>query len=221
MKVRNPTLIKWIGFLGAIFVRLWISTLSLRYRCLGKEVYPDRAKVPANYVACFWHENILVPCYLFARRDIMVLISQHADGEMIAQTCEWLGFGTIRGSKTRGGIKAMREMVRACEGHHIAVMPDGPRGPRRKLELGLIYLSAKTGIPIILLGVGHDRPWRLNTWDQFCVPRPFSSAIVVASDPIHIPADADREMLEEYRARIEEMLNRVTDHAEKLVTLKP
>ncbi len=218
MKIRNPALIKWIGFLGAILIRLWIGTLSLRYRSLGKDIYPDRVQPPVHYIAAFWHENILVPCYLFARPEILVLISQHADGEMIAQVCEWLGFGTIRGSKTRGGIKAMREMVRSCQGHYIAVMPDGPRGPRRKLELGLIYLAAKTGLPIVLLGVGHDRPWRLKTWDRFCLPRPFSTAIVVASEPIHIPEDADRATLESYRERVEQMLTEVTDYAERLAS---
>lgn len=215
MKFRKPTLIKWIAFLGALLIRCWIGTLSFRCRCLGKDVFNDR---DGHYLATFWHENILVPCYFFARKDVLVLISQHADGEMIAQVCKYMGLGTIRGSSTRGGIKAMREMIRASNRCHIAVMPDGPRGPRRNVELGLIYLAARTGLPIVLFGVGHDRPWRLNTWDRFCLPRPFSRALVIASAPIHIPENAGKEELEAHRLQLEQALNDLTDYAEQLAS---
>jgi len=216
MKIRNAVIIKWIGFLGAILIRCWIGTLSFRYRPIGARLHPLQENLHGHYLYTFWHENILVPCSSFACRDIHVLISEHADGEMIAQICKHVGYSTIRGSKTRGGMKAMREMIRASTNCHIAVMPDGPRGPRRHVELGLIYLAAKTGLPILLIGVGHDRPWRLNTWDRFVVPRPFSQAIVVQAEPIHVAADANKAQLEEYRARVEKMLNDVTDYAERL-----
>ena len=217
MKIRHPAVIKWIGFLGAILIRCWIGTLSFRYRSLGENVFPDRG-VRGCILFAFWHENILVPCHAFARRDTLVLISQHADGEMIARVCKHMGWGTVRGSSTRGGIKAMREMMRASTGRHIAVMPDGPRGPRRHVELGLIFLAAKTGMPIVLLGVGHDRPWRLKTWDRFCVPRPFSKALVLGSAPILIPPDANKSELEALRQQVEQTLNDLTDHAERLAS---
>jgi lysophospholipid acyltransferase (LPLAT)-like uncharacterized protein len=217
MKVRSRALIRWIGFLGAVVIRMWIGTLSFRYRFLGENVYPDEGG-EKSYLYAFWHENILVPCREFARRDIRVLISQHADGEMIAQVCKHMGLGTIRGSSTRGGIKAMREMIRASARGHIAVLPDGPRGPRRHVELGLIFLAAKTGLPIVLLGIGHDRPWRLNTWDRFCVPRPFSKAMVLASAPIVIPENADKQELEMWRQKVETMLTDLTDCAERLAS---
>ena len=166
MKIRNPTVIKWIGFFGAVIIRCWIGTLALRYRCLGENVYPDLGAVRQNTLAAFWHENILVPCYLFARQNVSVLISQHADGEMIAQVCKHIGYATIRGSKTRGGMKAMRELIRASKTGHIAVMPDGPRGPRRHVELGLIYLAANADrahgrwprSPVALEHLGSFRP---------------------------------------------------------------
>ena len=218
MKIRNPAIIQWIGFFGAILIRVWIGSLSLRFRCIGKNVYPNRGVVEERYLAAFWHENILVPCYLFARCGISVLISEHADGEMIAQVCKHIGYGTIRGSKTRGGIKAMRAMMRASSESHIAVMPDGPRGPRRHVELGLIYLAAKAGMPIVLMGVGHDRPWRLKTWDRFVLPRPFSQAIVISSAPIHIPEDASRAELEQYRQQVEKALCELTDYAERIAS---
>src|SRR5262245_24025137 len=131
MKIRRPWMIALIGLFGAVVIRLWLSTLSFRYRSLGKNVDPHQ-KPDGRYIYVFWHENILLPCYQYARRDIKVLISQPADGEMIAQVCQHTGFGTIRGSSTRGGMKALRKMLRASRNCHIAVIPDGPRGPRRQ-----------------------------------------------------------------------------------------
>jgi lysophospholipid acyltransferase (LPLAT)-like uncharacterized protein len=218
MKIRNFTIIRWIGLLGALLIRAWIGTLSYRYRPLGPNLDPTRDGFEGRYIYVFWHENILVPCHSYAQRNIKVLISEHADGEMIAQVCRHIGYGTIRGSKRRGGLKAMREMLRASEDCHIAVIPDGPIGPRRQLDMDLITLSARTGLPLVLIGVGYDRPWRLNTWDQFALPRPWSKTVVVTLDPICIPADANRTQLQEYRAQVEKALNDVTDYAERLAS---
>ena len=84
MKIRNPLVIRCIGLLGACLIHLWMGTLAYRYRPLGRRITPELDGFAGNYIYAFWHENILLPCYLFARRDIKVLISQHADGEMIA-----------------------------------------------------------------------------------------------------------------------------------------
>ena len=218
MKIRNPALIKWIGFLGAVLIRVWIGTLSFRFRSVGEDHYPSRGKINRRYIYAFWHENILVPCQAFGQRDVLVLISQHADGEMIALVSKHMGWGTVRGSSTRGGAKALREMIHASENNHFAVMPDGPRGPRRHVELGMIYLAAKTGLPIVLLGIGHDRPWRLKTWDRFVLPRPFSQAVCIALDPIHVPQNASKAQLEEIRQQVETALIDVTDYAERLAS---
>jgi lysophospholipid acyltransferase (LPLAT)-like uncharacterized protein len=216
MKIRHPLILKWIGFLGAWLIRLYGSTLCYRYRPLGPNRVPQHGKVRGRAIYVFWHEYIVLPCYQYARRDILVLISQHADGEMIAQVCRHVGFGTVRGSKSRGGMEALRKMIRARDNFHIAVMTDGPRGPRRHVELGLIFLAAKTGLPLVAVGVGYDRPWRLNTWDRFAVPRPWSRTVVVTHDDLLVPPDADRDTLERYRREMEDRMNAVTTVAERL-----
>ncbi|MBM3997044.1 MAG: DUF374 domain-containing protein [Planctomycetes bacterium] len=218
MKLRNPTLIKWVAFFVAILIRVWIGTLSYRYYTFGPRLDPTAEGFEGHYLYLFWHENILVPCYQHAQRNILVLISQHADGELIAQVCKHIGFGTVRGSSTRGGMKALREMMRAAETCHIAVMPDGPRGPRRHVEPGVIFLAAKTGLPIVVMGFGHDRPWRLDTWDQFVLPRPFSKAVMVSLEPIYIPENATKAELELYRQQVEKALNDASDLAEHLAS---
>ena len=218
MKIRNPTLIKWLCFLGAIFIRLWIGTLSLRQRSLGMPSLPNEYRRRERIIVAFWHENILVPCHSYRHLNIHVLISEHTDGEIIAQVCKHLGYGSCRGSKTRGGMKALRDLIRASKSYDLAVTPDGPRGPRRHVEPGLIYLASKTGLPIAVMGVGHDRPWRLDTWDHFVVPRPFSKAVVIGAEPIYVPANASKAELEEIRLHVEKTLNEVTDYAERLAS---
>ena len=109
-------------------------------------------------------------------------------------------------------------MIRWIERGQIAVIPDGPRGPRRHVELGLIYLASRTQAPIVLVGVGYDRPWRMPTWDRFALPRPWSKAVVVTTEPITIPKGADKKQLEEYRLQIEKALVEVSDYAEQLAS---
>ncbi len=210
-------LIRLIGVIGAAVIRAWIGTMSFRFLHLGPVLDPARLPEDATrnlYV--IWHENLLVPCNEFGGLGIKVLISQHQDGEIIAQICKHLGFGTIRGSSTRGGMKAMREMLRTADKSHITVLPDGPRGPRRRLEKGLVYLAAKSGMPIVLVGVGHDRPWRLNSWDRFVIPKPFTTALLVSAPAILIPPDVNSEQLEAYRIELETKLSELTDYAERL-----
>jgi hypothetical protein len=216
MKIRHPALMKMVSWLGAKVIRAWMGTLRYRYRPLGLDVDAARMDgVKERLLGIFWHENILLPAYTHGRPDIRVLISRHADGQMMADVCERLGFGLVRGSTTRGGIEALREMLRVSQHFHVAVTPDGPRGPRRQLQPGVIYLAARTGMPILVMGIGYDRPWRLNSWDRFAIPRPFSRATFVSGDLIWIPPSAERDDLEHFRKLVENELERVTTLAER------
>jgi lysophospholipid acyltransferase (LPLAT)-like uncharacterized protein len=216
MKIRHPWLIKALGFAGAWMVRLWITTLRYRHYAIGSSALPDHPQLRSRYIYAFWHENMLLPAYHCARPDVSVLISQHADGELIATVCQELGFRVIRGSSTRGGTEALRQMLRAARrGAHLALTPDGPRGPRRQVQAGVIYLAAKTGLPIIASGIGFQNPWRLRSWDRFVLPRPWCRATLVTADPIAIPADLDTEGLEHYRQLVEEALRKVSETAER------
>jgi lysophospholipid acyltransferase (LPLAT)-like uncharacterized protein len=215
MKIRHPWLIKVFGFVVSCLVRLWIATLRYRYCPLGPSLEPSQPGLGRRYLYAFWHENLLLPAYHYARPDIAILISRHADGELIAEACRHLGFGLVRGSTTRGGVEAVRQMLRRGQTGHLAITPDGPRGPRRRVQAGLIYLAARTGLPIVPAGMAFRRPWRLRTWDRFALPRPWSRATCVTAEPICVPPDADREQLEEYRRRVEEAMLRLTDTAEQ------
>ena len=216
MKIRRPWMIKAAGLGAAWAVRLWVGTLRYRYRPLGPDLDPTRPECRRRYIYAFWHENLLLPAYYYGRTDVHVLISRHADGEIIAEVCRHLGFRTVRGSTTRCGAEALLQMLRLADVSHLGITPDGPRGPRRRVQQGLVYLAARTGLPVVPAGFAYDRPWRARSWDRFAVPRPFSRATCVTDRPVVVPPDAGRAELEHYRRLIEETMLRMTGEAERL-----
>jgi hypothetical protein len=215
MKIRNPLLIRAASWLGAQLVRGWMRTIRCHYRPLGPNLDPRQEGMTARYIYAFWHENMLLPLSQYARPDIHVLISKHADGQLIAQLARHLGFAVVHGSTTREGIKAVRQMLRLSQNAHLAFTPDGPRGPRRQVQPGLVYLASRTGLPIVPAGIGFARAWRMRSWDRFAVPRPFSWMTCVTPEPIVVPAEADRDELEIYRRRVEDALMAMGNLAEQ------
>jgi lysophospholipid acyltransferase (LPLAT)-like uncharacterized protein len=212
MKLRSPWLLRSIALLGACLIRWWMGTLRYCIFVVGGERHPMDAR-KKRCIYAFWHETILFPTIFRAR--IRVLISQHADGELIAQACRFLGFQTVRGSTTRGGGQALLELKYHSRKAHLVVTPDGPRGPRRRVQLGLVLLASLTGLPIVAVGVGYSRAWRARSWDRFAVPVPWSKARAVVAAPVHVPARLNRAGLEEYRRLVEERFLAATDAAER------
>jgi lysophospholipid acyltransferase (LPLAT)-like uncharacterized protein len=211
MKLRHPWLIRLAALLGAHLLRWWMSTI--RYRiAFTDRTHPTDPRVQ-RFLYAFWHEAILVPVGIKTR--IQVLISHHADGELIARMCGHLGYGTVRGSSTRGGGAALVELVRHAGRSHLAVTPDGPRGPRRRVQAGLIFLASRTGLPVVPFGVGWSRAWRARSWDRFALPYPYSTACCVVAPQIAVPGRLNREGLEHYRRLIEERLTWATETAER------
>jgi lysophospholipid acyltransferase (LPLAT)-like uncharacterized protein len=214
MKIRRRWMIRAVGFAAAWLVRLWVGTVRYHYRPLGPNFDPRQPGFRGRYLYAFWHENILIPAYHYGRRDVWVLISQHPDGRLIAEACRHLGFRTVQGSTTREGVRAVRRMLRLARTAHLAITPDGPRGPRRCVQPGLIYLASRTGLPIVPIGIAFRGVWRMRSWDRFALPHPYGAAWLVTTEPIEVPADADKEQLEEYRLRVEREMERAGRAAE-------
>ena len=213
MKLRNPSLIRVVAVLAAGLIRAWMATVRLRVVNLDDTPHPADAD-RERFVYAFWHESLLAPVRFKAR--VRVLISKHADGELIAQACRYLGFGVVRGSTNRGGGGALVELWDCSRRDHLVFTPDGPRGPRRKVQPGLIALAARSGLPIVPVGIGYARAWRARSWDRFAVPRPFSSCVCVAGRSVRVPAEVDREGLDHFRGLVEERMREATEAAERL-----
>jgi lysophospholipid acyltransferase (LPLAT)-like uncharacterized protein len=210
---------QWQGKLGGLavysFVRRWMSTLDYKALMYDPTVDPAGEDFQPSMIYIFWHEYIPCPFYLRPHCDIAMLLSRHRDADWLSEAARHMGFRTVRGSTRRGGDAALRELARASRTLNLAITPDGPRGPRRCLAPGCVFLASKLNLPLVPFGIGYDRPWRMPTWDRFALPRPYSRARVVTGPRLHIPPDLDREGLEMHRQYVESLLNQLTDEAER------
>ena len=212
MKLRHPFLLRLAALIGAILIRLWMSTVRYRidFGTAGRHPSdPDRQR----FLYAFWHESLLFATGF--RTRIRALISQHADGELIARLCRHLGLDSVRGSTSAGGGQALFDLLHCSRHSHLAVTPDGPRGPRRRVQVGLVFLASRTGLPIVGVGVGFSRAWRARSWDRFAVPLLGSTLYCKVAAPIVVPGKLNREGLERYRLLAETQLQAATDAAER------
>jgi lysophospholipid acyltransferase (LPLAT)-like uncharacterized protein len=215
MKIKSTLLNKLGGLLGAAAIRNWMSTLDYKAAYYDRSIDPVFPECRGQKIYIFWHEYILFPLYLRGHCNLTMLLSRHRDAEILSRAAYHMGFDFVRGSTNRGGVAAMRKLLEKSRHMHLTITPDGPRGPRRKMAPGSIYLASKLGLPLVAMGYGYDRPWRVKSaWDQFAIPRPFSRARAITSRAIFIPANLDREGIEFFRQKIEQLLNFLTLEAE-------
>lgn len=197
----GPPVLKGLGF-------------TLRVRRLGLDNIEKARVINGNILFASWHGSLLPLTFLHRHENINVMVSTHQDGEYIARIIHGLGFGTSRGSSTRGGIRALREMIDAAgRNQDIAVTPDGPRGPRETVQPGVVYLAKRLGLPIVPIGVSSSPSLRLRSWDRFMVPVPFGCCAVVYGEPAVYDGPVSDEALAAARRDLEARLRRVTEEA--------
>lgn len=214
MKIDAPWIQRMGGLLGSAAIRAWMGTLDCKVAFYDPTVDPAFAECRGQKIYIFWHEYILFPLFLRGHCNFAMLLSRHRDAEILSHAAHHLGFEFVRGSTNRGGVTAIRELLRKSGKMHLAITPDGPRGPRRRLAPGPVFLASKLGLPLVVMGFGHDRPWRARSWDRFTVPRLFSRARAVISGEIIVPSNLDRQGLEHFRVKVETLLNALTLEAE-------
>lgn len=172
-------------------------------------------------IYALWHGRLFFP--LIKKRDcgIYVVVSEHRDGEIITKTLESAGFDTIRGSTTRGGARALAQVIRTLKkGGQIGFTPDGPQGPKWQFQAGAVYAAAKTGVPVVPLGGSAKRSYYFNSWDRFQLPRCFSQCIYVVGEPYYVTGGTDEENIEHHRQELERRLIEVNVAADTRLGLK-
>ncbi len=181
---------------GAWLVRALGSTWRIRVRH-DDEIRRLRA-AGQPIIFALWHGQLLPLLYQHRREGVVVMISEHADGELVARVAERLGFRTVRGSTSRGAARALLEAARVVQdGHDLAITPDGPRGPAKSFAPGVAVLAQRTGAPVIGAAVRARSAWHLSSWDSFLIPRPFARVDFAYSDAVTIAAADAREAAEE------------------------
>jgi len=195
---------------------------TLRIRAVGVDALAPRWRAGQPLIYAVWHGRIVMMPWLNAwlrrtrgARRAAVLASRSRDGEVVSRYVARFGLATIRGSSSRGGAGALRQLVATVRaGEDVAVVPDGPRGPRRQLQPGVVTLAALTGAPIVPLAFAARPAHRLASWDEQLVPWPFARSVLVFGETIAVPRDADRERAVK---EVERALNDTTADADRMV----
>lgn len=217
MTRRSPDELSWrrrvrvalITTLGGLLLR--VLGLTWRVRREGNEAFDAMRARNEPFIVVFWHGEIVPITWIHRRSGFAPLISRHADGEVIARIVEGLGYRTVRGSTTRGGVRALLETAQYVnDGITVGFTPDGPRGPRHVFAPGALIVAQRTGRPIIALGATASRAWHLKSWDRHLVPKPFATVTIRYSEPQYVQAGAARDAVQE-QSRFEKLLGSLAD----------
>ena len=212
-----------------MFRRLYFYTLSLIGWCLiqllaktwrwqihGIEHFTKLEKENIPVIYAFWHGRILPATYLWRNRGIVVLTSENKDGEYIAHVIHRFGYGSSRGSSSRGAVKGTIGLLRTLKkGAHIAFTVDGPRGPRHQVQQGVTWVASYSQHPILPFHIEARRAKKLSSWDGFQIPLPFSEVRVDIAEPMFLEKDLPEDILEAKRVELENTLNHMRENAER------
>ena len=205
---------KLVGVLGKLVLWLWAK--STRMKVIGEEDYRDLRVQGKPVIFLVWHGRILIAPYFFRRRGIMCLISPSEDGEIVAQITSRWGYRNLRGSGSHAIIKVWNEMKRELKnGGELIIVPDGPRGPNRKMKLGGLKLAQETGASLIPFTFSTSRKKFLRSWDSFLIFYPFSKVVAIYSPPFTIKPGFEDDELERECQKIERFMVQLDEKADR------
>jgi lysophospholipid acyltransferase (LPLAT)-like uncharacterized protein len=212
MKTHQPNLVDRLIIL-IVTPLIQLLGMTLRIEEAGKTEWGSKSKDAGPFLWCLWHETILMSVWHHRDLGVHVMISASRDGELITRVAQFFGYVGVRGSSSKGGQEALMEMISLMKsGKRCAITPDGPRGPRRVMKMGAVNIAAQTGCPIVPYGFSAEHFWRLTSWDKFIIPRPFSRAVFVYGEPIHVPLKNEHD--EKTMKKVQVEMERVTLEAE-------
>jgi len=196
----------WIvSLLGYWIIRIIGSTI--RWRAEGIEVMASHSPGAGRNIYAFWHGRLFMAMYYLRNRGIVVMTSGSRDGEFIMGVCRRFGYGAARGSSSRGGSRALAEMMRKLRSNEVILTIDGPRGPRYVAKPGAVWLAAQTGSPVIPFCISAEKKWTLSSWDLFQIPKPFTRAVLLMGRPIYVAKQAGEQHIEDARKQLQASLD--------------
>lgn len=201
---------------GFVYAAIRVIGPTLRFEILGVHNAIQIREDGEKGIGVFWHRCIFPAAWFWRKRGIVVMNTVHFDGQWTRRVIERLGFGTVQGSSTRGGIEALTAMSKRIEeGQHVAFTIDGPRGPRYVAKPGAVILARRTGAPVSAFHIAVKRGITFKrAWDLFRLPLPFSRAVLFVAPPVRVPTDADSNTLQQKQSEVQAALERVRDAAE-------
>ena len=204
LSARKRAEVAAIATLGYPFLRVLGSTW--KWKVSGAEHVDAINARGVHPIHSFWHGRIFPATIYFQRRGIVVITSENYDGEWIARIIQKFGYGTARGSTSRGGPKALLQLVRDVKSKGVAFTLDGPRGPAEVAQPGAVWLAKATGNPLLPFHAEAASSWTLRSWDRTQIPKPFTTVAMAIGEPLYVPREAGESALNEWRARLQESL---------------
>jgi lysophospholipid acyltransferase (LPLAT)-like uncharacterized protein len=193
----------YLNFVG------WTGKITIK----NKEILEQTKKQYKNFIYALWHCQEILLIFLHRNQKIYALVSKSKDGEYMNRILQRFGYMTIRGSTSTGAAMSVRSLIRcAKQGNSIALTPDGPKGPPRKIKHGITYLAQKASVPIIPIACALSRKLIINNWEPYMVPLPWTKGIVIYGNPIFV---TETDTIEDKSLELENTLNLLTEEANK------
>jgi lysophospholipid acyltransferase (LPLAT)-like uncharacterized protein len=204
-----------LAFIGSLYIRL--IGITSRVSWVNRVARDKLESTGKGFIYACWHGRQMFLLYLHENDNARPLISQSIDGDLIAKICAHFGLNAVRGSTSRGGSRAVRELKSTLEsGARVGFTPDGPRGPFQEVQHGVLYVAQKLACPILPFAYGARKKWVFGKWDKFIVPKLFNRISIVYGEPMFIGSD---DNLTDMAAVMKDKLDKVTCEADRLVAL--
>ncbi len=208
MRIRDRITLGLTRYVGPTALRIVYARLT--FTITGDEWLDSTWRNGQPVVFASWHGRLLPLFLLYRGNNVVILVSSHRDGEYLARLGKGLGYDSIRGSSTRGGSTALREMIKAVQaGRSVAITSDGPTGPREKVKPGALQVARMTGAPLIPISAGTKQAWWFEGWDRFLIPKPFAHVRVAIGEPMLIEREVTDSELEKRALELERTLTRL------------
>lgn len=209
MKIRSVWLTKLAARVIVGLLRLIFATCRRRFVAYpGTNAYdPD---IPGRFLFSVWHDELVFPLFMAKPHHMSALVSKHQDGSYLSESMHLLNVEPYRGSSSRGGAQAVRQLFDVAQTQHITITPDGPRGPRHVLKEGIVFLASRTGLPVVPVAYGCRRGFRIQgSWTDMLIPLPFTTVYGILGEPISVPPELSRERLLDVTARVQQAMERL------------
>ncbi len=210
MKLGDRLLLTFVPFIASRMMR--VLSLSLKKEILGENHLRDIWERGEQVIIPFWHDQLLLLVFGYPGNNAKLLVSSSKDGELLARTMQYFNHDTVRGSSSRGGRAAFKEMLNLCqEKVDIVLTPDGPKGPRHELKDGVVQLARMSGRPVVPMAFVCSRGHRFNSWDRFLFPYPFGRGVYSFGEPVYFDK---QEGVDLFRKRIIKAMQKNQQQAE-------
>lgn len=215
MKIRSQLVTKVAAWLIVRSIRMLYLTVRRDEVVVDPDTIAYHEHVRERYLYCTWHDSIVMPLFHAKPFHMAALVSGHQDGSYLAESMHFLRVTPVRGSSGKRGVNGLRAAITKAADFHITITPDGPRGPRRTMKNGIVFLASRTGNAIVPMAFRVSRCWKIaGRWTDLVIPKPFSKVTIFLGEPVRIPQNLDTAGLEAHTQRVQQCMDALYAKAE-------